>query len=89
MIDLLNLNETYDFIVGFNHKGEENKTQITNQDKLHVRILGILQIAKSGNIEVVLNRNFTEKFIFDDEKQVIYYCIKLQRRKEGKKYADC
>ena len=31
---------------------------------------------------------FSEKFIYDNEDQTVYYCIKFNRKKKGVIYAD-
>lgn len=87
MININEYSEKYDFVIGF--KSKEKRNIMTDQDKKHIRIMAILQIAKNGSIEQIMNSEFTEKFIYDKEDQMAYYCIKLIRRKEGKKYADC
>lgn len=80
-----------DYVVAFIKKTKEDKIdQIDAQDKLHVRIMANLQMAKEGFIEKIMNSKFKEKFYFDKEKQTIYYVIKIIReRKVKKKYADC
>lgn len=87
MINIEEFTNKYEFVIGF--KSKEQRKSITDQDKKHIRIMAILQIAKNGSIEKIMDSEFTEKFIYDEEDQMAYYCIKLVRRKEGKKYADC
>ena len=77
----------YDITIGF--KSKHQHEFITDQDKKHIRIMSILQIAKNGQIDEIMNREFTEKFIYDKEDRMAYYCIRFCRRKEGKNYADC
>ena len=86
MINIKEFQNKYEFVIGF--KPKQDKNFIDDQDKKHIRIMAILQIAKNGSIEEVLNREFTEKFIYDKENQMAYYCIKF-KRKVVKKYADC
>ena len=86
MINIEDLHKKYEFIIGFHSK--RSVKAMTEQDKRHIRILGILQLSRDNQIKNILDKEFVEKFIFDEENQVAYYCIKFIR-KEGKKYADC
>ena len=86
MINIKEFTNKYEFVIGF--KSKEQRKSITDQDKKHIRIMAILQIANNGSIGEILDSEFTEKFIYDEEDQMAYYCIKI-KRKEGKKYADC
>ena len=88
MIDLLKLNEEYDIVIGAKNK-TDNKVKLDEQDKLHIRVIAILNIAKAGQIDLLLNRKFKEKFIYDEEDQMAYYCVKLIKERKVKKYADC
>ena len=86
MINLEKLHSKYEFIIGF--KAKHIVKFMSDQDKKHIRILATMQLIRDKQIEHILNNEFSEKFIFDDEKQTAYYCIKFIR-KEGQKYADC
>lgn len=86
MINIEEFRNKYEIVIGF--KSKQDKNYIDDQDKKHIRIMSILQIAKNGNIEEIMNREFTEKFIYDKEDQTAYYCIKF-KRKVVKKYANC
>lgn len=78
----------YDYVLGYKRKDHIDK--LSHQDKLHVRAFAILQLARDGQIEYILNHDFTEAFEFDKESQICYYKIKIIKRKEGNtKYADC
>lgn len=89
MIDLRKLNEEYEIVIRYKAKDGKNKDSLDEQDKKHIRIMAILQLGHDQQIDYVLSRDFKEKFIFDKKTQMAYYCIKILRRKEGKKYADC
>ena len=86
MINIEEFQNKYEIVIGF--KSKQDKKFIDDQDKKHIRIMSILHIAKNGNIEKIMNSEFTEKFIYDKEDQTVYYCIKI-KRKVVKKYADC
>ena len=77
----------YEFVVGF--KPKNDLKIMTDQDKKHIRILAILQLAHDNQVEKILNANFNEKFYYDQENKMAYYCIKIQRERKDVKYADC
>ena len=86
MINIDYFSKKYDIVIGF--KSKQDRITISDQDKKHIRIMAILQIAKSGQIKEIMDREFDEKFIYDNKEQMAYYCVKF-KRKEGRKYADC
>lgn len=88
MIDTKELSKKYEFVVGFNRKEDKPVKHLSEQDKKHIRILATLQLAKDRQIQHLLDNEFVEHFLFDEEKQIGYYCVRLIR-KRGKDYADC
>lgn len=76
----------YDYFVGVNAK-DKDKVTLTEQDKNHIRIIAILELAKQGQIDFILNHNFTECFKYDKKEKRAYYCINMIR-KEKETYAD-
>ena len=87
MIDTKTLSDNYDYVIGCKKKDGDNF--MSEQDKKHIRILAILQLARDQQIDYVLHHKFNEKFVYDTDNQMGYYCIKIIKGKEGKKYADC
>lgn len=87
MIDVEELSKKYSFVIGFKIKRYMEK--VTNQDKIHIRILAILELEKRVEIDEILKRKFREVFIFDKEAQITYYCIKFIKERKVKSYADC
>ena len=83
--DLIKQNANYDFVLVFVPKSE--MLTLTDQDKKHIRIMAILRLAKDGQIDKILNVNFTESFSIDTEHKVVLYKIKIIRERK-KHYAD-
>lgn len=75
-------------VVGFKRKPDRRTEKITEQDRKHVRIMAILEIANNGLIEKMINEDFVEDFEFDKEKQVVYYKVRFIKERESVKYAD-
>ena len=76
------IRKKYDFVLAF--KKKINDKNFTKQDENHIRIVSILQLTRDKQIEYLLNNEFTEKFIYDDENKTAYYCVKLKERKDQK-----
>lgn len=85
MDEKLTIND--DYVVVFKYKRDRIE-KLTEQDKKHIRIMAILRIAKDGCISTIMNHAFTERFSFDNDKQICIYAIKLIKERK-KHYADC
>lgn len=82
------LNKKFDFVVGFKLQDGIEKKELDEQDRKHLRILGIMQISKKQLISVLINNHITERFFYDQKEKVGFYCVKIIKRKEVRKYAD-
>lgn len=81
------LREKYDYVVAM--KSLIDRQKLDKQDEIHLRIIAILRLNEANVISDLLHHKIIEKFVFDQETNTGYYCIRVIRRKEGKKYADC
>ena len=77
MPNLKNVKIPEDIIVGFKRKPDKRAERLTEQDKKHIRIMAILEIAKGGIIKKLIDEAFVEEFEFDVEKQVVYYKVRF------------
>ena len=77
------------FVHVFKRKPDDNIEAISDQDKKHMRVIAILQMAKEGTIPLIMNSEFTEKFYFDKEHQTAIYEIRIKKERKKDKYADC
>lgn len=79
-------NEAYCFIYEFKKEGEMT---CDDQDRKHLRILSILQLAHNREaLEYILNHKFSESFKVDKDRRLVYYKIRII--KERRKYrGDC
>ena len=77
MPKLKNVKIPEDIIVGFKRKPDKPANRLTEQDKKHIRIMAILEIAKGGIIQKLIDEAFVEEFDFDVEKQVVYYKVRF------------
>lgn len=77
MPNLKNVKIPEDIIVGFKRKPNKHAERLTEQDKKHIRIMAILEIAKGGIIQKLIDEAFVEEFEFDVEKQVVYYKVRF------------
>ena len=84
MPNLKNVKIPEDIIVGFKRKPNMKTDKLTAQDKKHVRIMAILEIANNGLIQKMIDEAFVEEFEFDVEKQVVYYKVRFIKEKENK-----
>ena len=82
------LGKKYDFVIGFKLRNEIEKKELDEQDRKHLRILGIAKINDRQCLPVLINNHITERFFYDQKEKVGYYCVKIIQRKEGRKYAD-
>lgn len=88
--EILKNENNYDFVIEF--KAKQEIKEFTTQDKNHLRIMAIINIAKNNDevINRMINHAFTEHFKFDQKNNTAYYCVKfIKERKVKKKYADC
>lgn len=72
-----------DIIVGFKRKPDKRAERLTEQDKKHIRIMAILEIARSGIIRKLIDEAFVEEFEFDVEKQVVYYKVRFIKERSN------
>ena len=70
-------------IVGFKRKPDKRAERLTEQDKKHVRIMAILEIARGGIIQKLIDEAFVEEFEFDVEKQVVYYKVRFIKERSN------
>lgn len=82
------LNKKFDFVIGFKLREEIEKKELDEQDRKHLRILGIAKINERQCLPVLINNRFTERFFYDQKEKVGFYCVKIIQRKEVRKYAD-
>ena len=78
--------EAYVFAYEFKKEGEMT---CDDQDRKHIRILSILQLAHNREaLEYVLSHKFSESFKIDKDRRMVYYKIRII--KERRKYrGDC
>ena len=77
MPNLKNVKIPEDIIVGFKRNPDKRAERLTEQDKKHIRIMAILEIAKGGIIRKLIDEAFVEEFEFDVEKQTVYYKVRF------------
>lgn len=82
------LNNKYDFVVGFKLRDGITKKELDEQDRKHLRILGLARIIEMKCLPVLVDNSITERFFYDQNEKVGYYCVKIIKRKEVTKYAD-
>ncbi len=77
------------FAYGF-EKIKRLNEKVTDQDKKHCRLIAIAKMCENAEtFNYVKSKEFEEKFLFDEEKHVLYYVILIkQDRKEIRKNAD-
>lgn len=78
--------EAYVFAYKFKKEGEMT---FDDQDRKHIRMLSILQLAKNKEaVEYILRHKFSESFKVDKDRRMVYYKIRII--KERRKYrGDC
>ena len=76
------------FINIFKPKNGQVIKYLSDQDKKHIRIISIIKMAQSGDINAIINHAFTEKFKFDEKSQTVIYEIKLIEERNKTIYAD-
>lgn len=72
-------------------KRQPNQSRIeklSDQDKKHLRIFAIMQMMKSGDLLIIINNAFKEKFTFNKETQTAYYEIEIIDQKGESEHAD-
>lgn len=82
------VDKKFDFVVGFKLREEIEKKELDEQDRKHLRILGLTRIIEKQCLPVLINNRITERFFYDQNEKVGYYCVKIIQRKEVRKYAD-
>lgn len=83
MPNLKNVKIPEDIIVGFKRKPDRHAERLTEQDKKHIRIMAILEIARNGVIQKMIDEAFVEEFEFDVEKQVVYYKVRFIKERSN------
>ena len=74
--------------IGF--KAKQPVEQITKQDKQHIRIMAILQLAHDRELMYhILNHEFTESFKYDEKEQLLIYKIRFKKERRPKYRGDC
>ena len=83
MPNLKNVKIPEDIIVGFKRKPDKYAERLTEQDKKHIRIMAILEIARNEVIQKMIDEAFVEEFEFDVEKQVVYYKVRFIKERSS------
>ena len=77
-----------DIAIAFKSKSGLDK--ITDQDKKHVRIMAILQLAHDRELmNYIINHDFTESFKYDKENKTLIYKIRFIKERRTKYRGDC
>ena len=78
-----------EFKFSFHRKRVNSGYHITKQDKLHIRMITAVQLAKRKELQIVLDHEFVERWDYIKETETLVYTIRLKREGEHKEYADC
>lgn len=71
--------------VVFIFKGKKEDHTLNEQDKIHIRIMAILQLAQNRELlDYVMNHKVKENINYDKEKNIV--CYRLKFIKERRKY---
>ena len=78
-----------EFKFSFRRKSANCGYRITNQDKLHIRMITAIQLAKRNELQIVLDHEFTETWEYVKERETLVYTIRLKKEGRKKEYAHC
>lgn len=79
--------EAYVFAYEFKKDGEMT---FDDQDRKHIRMLSILQLAHNREaVEYILRHKFSESFKVDKDRKMAYYKIRIIKERRKKYRGDC
>lgn len=79
----------YTFV--FDRKNGDHAKRLTNQDKLHLRLLAICTLLKDHDqkaLTLIMKSEFVERFEIDETGTQARYIIAIKTKKKGDRYAD-
>ena len=83
-------NKPTKFVATFHRKVQNSGYRITEQDRKHLRIIAILNLAKNREmLQAFLDHEFTEKFEYIKENEDVIYTMTLKKRGSHREYANC
>lgn len=73
--------------VAFIFKGKQEDHTLNEQDKIHIRIMAVLQLAHNRELlDYVMHHKVKEIITYDKEKNIVCYRLKFIKERKVKSY---